>query len=1017
MADPRVLPKTPQTQSLSYIPVITPRAVSKSALPSSLSVPQLALGPAHRQVSASGSPGSFSTPPSSGSSPHGTGLPSLRSLRSLLPFSSGKSVGGGASPSSFPSSFGFGAARRSMTAERKASGSYLRAQEEDDSPVIAIQASSEQRAPEGSPVASGSESPSEKEGSSLPMSGRSVVFPKQGHDADATRAIPRYTTGDERQMSGPGPSVNEALGGPSSSQRLASYSDLSVGRKSYEHSASPASAKDGHGPPVITYTPDPPLSSELSTILESDLSGMSKHLPAFDDSRDSGAPNAENEGEVESPDGRSLAFQVPLLQPEQSKEAASHSEPQDTSALDLSTTHLTDEVMRALKEKRSGGDWLAGCIVQDAVDSRPPSVKDGEDPGHGADVSFHLESLDPDLAALLSPNRMIGKQPGLRTPDALLAPSPPPPQNGKASVTSAPRTLASTDSRMVTPQSSLSPLTSPVENSPSDSLGSQSSPARVLASLSRSSVSRGPSSSVMPRLMRSITDRNTTSRAERTLGHSIAARAASDSSLPLDEGRRASSDGVYLRRAAPPSPLSSDSAAPPLQQPVSIELRRPTSARTPARPPLYNPVASRLNMRPATSSDSPSSWDAESASPSSRAPSALGMASSRRVQRMKPSADDDARSSSSTRDRLPYPARLRNRSFSVGEDRDSPRESGSGGRPTTEWIGPKTAKAFAAAGLLDYDRESSVGSSAPGSRYASVRSPTERDYRLQNAPSRLAFSEAGSASSWRSAASAHGGPLDSISTTPRTTFSTGSTAPTSVSGASSPQHMQATLQTLQDKHALETGTLLAALADSQRTAQALREENASLTARVQELEGQLSNAHAQLRHQYTPPLARSVLDRNSRPASGSSDGLGRRFQPRTQQTLGLPDEARRTSMSTDDTDGHDATYRVNRSKRTSAAESLFALPPSNMSLLLQEDALTADRSHAGSFRSMSPPSPPPAVRRHRPNMSMSSMGNSSINEVPASPRSLFLRPEHELHLGDMASLDLRFEEDEDDEGG
>ena len=57
-------------------------------------------------------------------------------------------------------------------------------------------------------------------------------------------------------------------------------------------------------------------------------------------------------------------------------------------------------------------------------------------------------------------------------------------------------------------------------------------------------------------------------------------------------------------------------------------------------------------------------------------------------------------------------------------------------------------------------------------------------------------------------------------------------------------------------------------------------------------------------------------------------------------------------------------------------------------------------------------------------MSVSSAGNVSpttanfsMNEMAGSPRSLYLRPEHELHLGDMASLDLQFEDDEDDADG
>jgi hypothetical protein len=59
-----------------------------------------------------------------------------------------------------------------------------------------------------------------------------------------------------------------------------------------------------------------------------------------------------------------------------------------------------------------------------------------------------------------------------------------------------------------------------------------------------------------------------------------------------------------------------------------------------------------------------------------------------------------------------------------------------------EWLGLHTAKAFATAGVLDYNVNNS------GSCFGSVRSLGDRDQRAL-APSRLAISEAGSiASSW-----------------------------------------------------------------------------------------------------------------------------------------------------------------------------------------------------------------------------------------------------------------------------
>jgi len=103
-----------------------------------------------------------------------------------------------------------------------------------------------------------------------------------------------------------------------------------------------------------------------------------------------------------------------------------------------------------------------------------------------------------------------------------------------------------------------------------------------------------------------------------------------------------------------------------------------------------------------------------------------------------------------------------------------------------------------------------------------------------------------------------------------------------------------------------------------------------------------------------------------------------------------------------DADEESATYQgalvppapASASRRASGgAESVFAVPPPNMSLLLQEQP-----ERAGSRRSGG--------------SSVSMTTVSARTDAPGSPRSLFLRPEHELHLGDLGSLDMRFTEDE-----
>jgi hypothetical protein len=101
----------------------------------------------------------------------------------------------------------------------------------------------------------------------------------------------------------------------------------------------------------------------------------------------------------------------------------------------------------------------------------------------------------------------------------------------------------------------------------------------------------------------------------------------------------------------------------------------------------------------------------------------------------------------------------------------------------------------------------------------------------------------------------------------------------------------------------------------------------------------------------------------------------------------------------EDADEESATFQMGGggrpSRRASWTESLFSVPPPNMSMLLQE-------LPAGSRRSVG---------------SVSMTTASAPTDAPGSPRSLFLRPEHELHLGDLGGLDMRFTEDEADDAG
>jgi hypothetical protein len=758
------------------------------------------------------------------------------------------------------------------------------------------------------------------------------------------------------------------------------------------------------GPPVVTFNPEPPLSTELSTILESDLSGLSKHLTALDDFRSSDVSGNRHSKNPE----------VLPPSPEINEVVAP-----DTSMLDLSTSQLKEEVMHALKEKTSTNGWLTGVVVEDAADSRPSSRNGQEERENYADVepeeSFHLDALDPDLAALLSPNRMGAKQLIHNSENPLVTTLAP--QQLQPIVP--PRIFP--PSRAITPQSRPSPLgSSSVDVSPSSATGSarsQHSPVRSITPHAHPSLGRAASTRLVPRLIRSTTDRATPTRGNRSVENIT--RIPSDSALQLDEARRVSSDSVYSRRP-PASPLLSEFQQQP-SPPVHTNLephRRVASSRlaTPARFGIHTSAASRL-LHSALPSSSTGCMGADSPSPTPRAPSASGFALDRPSSRPRTSEDGVLEGRPAVRDRLGYTLRNnRNRSLSVGGGRGE-RVASPGPRAATEWLGPRTTKAFAAAGLLDRDLANN------GSRFASVRSLGDRDQRAL-APSRLAHSEAGSvASSWRSGsvsramthseATVH----DTASTStgaPRTTRSAESTAPTSITLSSpqsrtpSPQHKnyQAALQAMQEKHTTETGTLLAALADAQHNAQSLRVENVKLVERIEDLEAQLVDARAQLRvhhHQYSSvvphssphlqPLSRTVFSRMERQNSG--DALARRRAP----NHGHMQNSRHLDRKClEDADEEDATYyggRIVASRRTSGADSVFEVPPPNMSMLLQEQ--------------------PTASRCSTSSLSMTTA--SVLTDAPGSPRSLFLRPEHELHLGDLGSPEMRFTEDETDDMG
>jgi hypothetical protein len=231
---------------------------------------------------------------------------------------------------------------------------------------------------------------------------------------------------------------------------------------------------------------------------------------------------------------------------------------------------------------------------------------------------------------------------------------------------------------------------------------------------------------------------------------------------------------------------------------------------------------------------------------------------------------------------------------------------------------------------------------------------------------------------------------------------------------------------MKEKHSVETEALLAALSDSQRTTKMLREENTELRARIQELEGALNH----IRRRSASPQAPAKLSRMvyQRLSQTSLDGAPpKRPQSHLQSQFLHPNPDDFLPSVAPDTDASLNPFKETASserRRLSTASSDFHLPPSNMSMLMHEADL-AQRSEGFSSRSGSPPSPTLIIPkqnsglRHTHNQSQSSGGNISPMtanfSMTGSPGSLHLRPEHELHLGDMASLDLAIVDDESGE--
>ncbi|KII83696.1 hypothetical protein PLICRDRAFT_180048 [Plicaturopsis crispa FD-325 SS-3] len=960
--------------SSSHIPVVSPRP-ARANFPASLSLPQLPGSSQPRRASGGSTPSQ--TSPASASSASGavggnSGIPSFRSLRNLLPFGPGKSQ-----PSTAPTQHArvfstpsktqfFGSMRRSMTGERKNSGSsYVRSPQLENSPVLSIEA---------------------------PADGDI----REKYEQDLTEELDVKFEDPFRSAS---------------------------------RSASSAPSHSPDPPPDNDFLPDgvgsslaggAPVSTDLSTIIEAENSGISKHIPSLDSSSSFGSPpTPPSKDHSRSASPFHLSPPSPVVSPSPSpvnleflRPGISHkpshgSDNSYTSEMDLSTSKLTAEVRDAM-QSGAGSKWLHGAngVVIDAahgsVTPTTPSEGDQENENDtyklSVEPSFNISALDPDLAALLSPHRV-----GHRS------------AHGNADEPTIRRALNS-----ITPPPLTPPRLSP--SSPSfPTAPTESSPVRR-----RPVPSRVTSASFLPRPKPSPFNSRRSGSTSSVSGQSSPERATFDEAP---------------KRRPPSSPLASGSAtlqeytpepASPSRNSISLSQRQAAGPSARCPPVTQSRLVTPARRAPSTNTTRPplrhtaSTGTPESVSPS-RASSALGAASTTRK---------------------PYNPRteLRNRKRSMSMDTPSPeslypRHTASSGitrpssamssrvRPSVELLGPRTVKAFAAAGLLGRDQENLSAGFSPRSSESASRSGY--------APSRAGFSEASAGSHGRSRTmtlSDAGGarppnesPTFSIQ---RTALSRGSTAPTSVSAASSSAHthnqIQDQLQAQKEKHESEMGALIAALSDSQRTTKLLREENGELRDRIADLEARLEDADEYIRRLNTPPppsaqtLPRMAIDRLSRSRNGSMEFLPKRSQLRMEVFKPPPrnlSPERFLPPSPDRAESASMSSNRHRLKRISTSSSVFPAPPRDMTMLMHEEGHMSDRSGAAAFSGSthSPPSSPTMILpkfNHGRTRSVSSGNYSGTNasfsmtDATGSPRSLFLRPEHELHLGDMASLDL-----------
>ncbi|TFY54221.1 hypothetical protein EVJ58_g8984, partial [Rhodofomes roseus] len=176
------------------------------------------------------------------------------------------------------------------------------------------------------------------------------------------------------------------------------------------------------------FTPSPSPSpavnpTDLSTIIEAENSGLSKHLPPLDSSQE-GDTSPSSDDDAADPEQDTL--DPKLLHALSRNKLAPTPPSKDSSVLDLSTSKVTSEVLQAMGgagPDRTQG-WLNGVVVEDN-DPEPERdlLTESGNTGDG-DASFNLSELDPDLAALRSACAVVTEAACRRYLPVRVAPSP-----------------------------------------------------------------------------------------------------------------------------------------------------------------------------------------------------------------------------------------------------------------------------------------------------------------------------------------------------------------------------------------------------------------------------------------------------------------------------------------------------------------------------------------------------------------------------------------------------------------